>query len=89
LELLEFPMRRLWHDIATLDVSWCYFNTSHEQRTIQSKNVMVTIMWNPTGFFRIAALRKGGKFSADYCMSEILAHSPNDALTKWGLRIEN
>jgi hypothetical protein len=44
-----------------------------EQMTVQSKKVMVTLLWNPTGLLRIAALRKGGKFSADDYISEILS----------------
>jgi hypothetical protein len=34
---------------------------------------MVTIVLNPMGFLRIAALRKGGKLNAEYYISEILA----------------
>jgi hypothetical protein len=69
-ELLESEMRRTRHDIVRPDESWFYFNTDHEdiwlpqgiappemeRLTIQSKNVMVTIVWNPTGLLRIAAL---------------------------------
>jgi hypothetical protein len=39
---------------------------------------MLTIVWNPTGFYRIVALPKGVKFNADYYISQIL-----DPLTEW------
>jgi hypothetical protein len=34
---------------------------------------MVIIVWNSTGLSRIATLQKGGKFNADYYISEICA----------------
>jgi transposase len=39
---------------------------------------MVTIVWNPTGFYRIVALLKGMKFNADYYISHIV-----DSLAEW------
>jgi hypothetical protein len=33
---------------------------------------MATIVWNPTGFYRIVAIPKGMKFNADYEISHIL-----------------
>jgi hypothetical protein len=33
---------------------------------------MVTIVWNPTGFYLIVRLQKGMKFNTDYYISEIL-----------------
>lgn len=86
MELLEAQRRRSWHDIVTLDESWFYFTTDYERiwlpqdtsppererLTIQSKKMMVTIVWNPAGFCRIAALPKGSKFNTDYYISEIL-----------------
>jgi hypothetical protein len=55
-----------WHDIATPDEPWFYVVTDYEtiwlpsgmippqrkRRTIQSKKMMVIIVWNPTGFYR-------------------------------------
>jgi histone-lysine N-methyltransferase SETMAR len=87
LALLQRQRRRSWHDIVTLDESWFYFHTDHEtiwlprgatppdreRHTIQSKKIMVTIIWNPSGFYRICALPKGAKFNADYYISEILS----------------
>jgi hypothetical protein len=43
--------------------------------------MMVTIVWNPTGFDRIVALPKGMKFNADYYIS----HIP-DPLADWQRR---
>jgi hypothetical protein len=37
-----------------------------------------TIVWNPSGFYRIIALPKEMKFKADYCISHIL-----DPLAEW------
>jgi hypothetical protein len=45
---------------------------------MESKKSMMIIVWNPTGFLRIAALRKGGRFNTDSYISEILA-----SLAKW------
>jgi hypothetical protein len=43
-----------------------------EQRTIQSKNSMFTIVWNPRGFHLIKVLENGRKFNAGYYIAEIL-----------------
>jgi hypothetical protein len=47
-----------------------------DQRSIEK--MMVTIVSNPTGFYRIIALPKGMKFNADYYISHIL-----DPLAEW------
>jgi hypothetical protein len=84
--LLEVQRSRSWHDIVTLDEAWFYFKTDYEtiwlppgvappqreRHTIASKKMMITIVWNPSGFHVIRALPKGAKFNADYYMSEIL-----------------
>jgi transposase len=41
--------------------------------------MIVTIVWNPTEFYRIVAFPKGMKFNADYYISHIL-----DPLAEWG-----
>jgi hypothetical protein len=51
--------------------------------------MMLTIVWNPTGFYRIVALPKGMRFKADYYTSHIL-----DPFAEWqgarsGARIED
>jgi hypothetical protein len=82
----------VWHDIVTLGGSWLYFTTDHgrtwlpegteapewERITVQSRQMMVTIVSNPTGSYRIVALPKGMKFNADYYISDIL-----DPLAGW------
>jgi histone-lysine N-methyltransferase SETMAR len=40
--------------------------------------MMVAIVWNPTGFYRIVALPKGIKFNSDYYISHKL-----DPLAEW------
>jgi hypothetical protein len=40
--------------------------------------MMVTIVWNPTGFYQIVALPKGMKFNAEYYSAHIL-----DPLAEW------
>jgi hypothetical protein len=92
LTLLESQQRRDWQDIVTLDESWFYFTTDHEQiwlpsegrvpererKMIQSPKLMLTIAWNPAGFHVIAFLPKGCKFNAQYYISEVL-----DPLVQW------
>jgi hypothetical protein len=77
--MLQYQKDRAWHAIITFDEFWFYFTTNHkriwlpegteaperEWITIQSKKMMVTIVWNPTGFDRIVALPKGMTFNAD------------------------
>jgi hypothetical protein len=91
-EMLQHQKDREWHDIITLDEFWFYFATDHgriwlpegteaperERITIQSRKIMVTIVWNPTGLYQIVALPKGMKFNADYYISQIL-----DPLAEW------
>jgi hypothetical protein len=71
---------------VTLDESWFYLNTNHEliwlqpdgeipereRRTIQSEKVMLTIVWNPSGFHLINVLPKGFKFNASFYVTQIL-----------------
>jgi hypothetical protein len=82
--------QRSWHDIVTLDESWFYLhlNTDHEliwlqpdgeipereRRMIQSEQVMLTIVSNPSGFHLINVLPKGFKFkfNASYYITQIL-----------------
>jgi hypothetical protein len=90
--MLQHQKVGAWYDIATLDESWFYFVTDHERIwlpggteaperewiAVQSREMMVTIVWNRTGFYRIVALPKGMKFSADYYISHIF-----DPLAEW------
>jgi hypothetical protein len=60
-----------------------------ERITVQLGKMMMTIVWNPTGFYRIVALPKGMKFNTDYSSSHIL-----DPLAEWrrshvGARLED
>jgi hypothetical protein len=91
-EMLQHQKDRAWYDIVTLNECWFYFTTDHERIwlpertetpereriTVQSREMMVTIVWNPTGFHRIVALPKAMKFNADYYISHI-----RDSLTEW------
>jgi hypothetical protein len=84
--MLHHQKDRAWHDIVTSNESWLYFATDHEwiwlpegtevpereRITIQSRKMMVTIVWNPRGFYRIVALPKGMKFNVDYYIYHIL-----------------
>jgi histone-lysine N-methyltransferase SETMAR len=79
-------MARQWHDIVTLDESWIYLYCEHdlmwmahreivpdrEWQTVQSPKLMLTIVWNPSGFHIVKALPKGGKFRAQYYTNNIL-----------------
>jgi hypothetical protein len=78
--------------MVILDTSWFYLNMDHEpiwlrpdeeipQReyhTVQSENVMITTVWNSSGFHRIKLLPKGFKFKASYYLTQIL-----DPLSVW------
>jgi hypothetical protein len=73
LTILLAQQTRDLHDIVTLDESWFDCITGHEpiwlppdgkvpdreRVTIQSKNVMLTFAWGPTGFAGMTALKSG------------------------------
>jgi hypothetical protein len=79
-------MARQWQNIVTLDESWIYLDCEHdliwmdpgeivpdrERQTVQSPKLMLTIVWNPSGFHIVKALPKGWKFSAQYYTNNIL-----------------
>jgi hypothetical protein len=43
-----------------------------ERQIVQSPKLILTIVWNPSGFHAVKALAKGGKFSAQYSTNNIL-----------------
>jgi transposase len=69
-----------WQFFITLDESWFYLLTDHEQtwfrieeqpperptHIIQDPKMMLTIAWNPLGFHLLGALPKGDTFNAEY-----------------------
>jgi hypothetical protein len=80
--VLQRQQTRGWHNILTLDESWSYLFPDHERiwRTpeqpvpdrerhmTQSEKLMLTVAWNPLGFYVVTALPKGlnFKFNAGY-----------------------
>jgi hypothetical protein len=86
--MLEVQEQRAWRDIVTMDESWFYHSIDHESiwpRTgekvperipvsvsVQCKKLIVTIVWDPTGFRVISVLPKGCKFNSDSYQSEML-----------------
>jgi hypothetical protein len=90
--MLERQERRSWQNIVTLDKSWFYLHTDHEliwaqpdakipereRHTVQSHKVMLTIVWNPSGFHLVNILPKQFKFNASYDLTQIF-----DPLSKW------
>jgi hypothetical protein len=84
--MLQHQKDRAWYNIVMLYESWLYFATNHDwiwlpegteaperkRITVQSREMMVTIVWNLTGFCRIIPLPKGMKFNADYYVSHRL-----------------
>jgi hypothetical protein len=86
LQVLAGQMTRHWHEILTLDQSWIYPYTEHEmmwvspgetvpdreRQTIQSPELMLTIVWNPSEFHIAKSLPKGTKFNAQYDVNNIL-----------------
>jgi histone-lysine N-methyltransferase SETMAR len=75
-----------WQFIITLDESWFYLSTDHEQvwlrgeeqpterprNIIQDPKMMVTIAWNPPEFHLLDALPKGNTFNAEYYRVNLL-----------------
>jgi histone-lysine N-methyltransferase SETMAR len=75
-----------WQFIITLDESWFYLSTDHEQiwlrveghpperprHTIQEPKMIVTIAWNPLGFHLLDALPKGNTFNVKYYLVNLL-----------------
>jgi hypothetical protein len=90
--MLEVQRDRAWHDIVTLDESWFYLRTDYgfiwlprdekvperERHMVQSKQSMLTIIWNPCGFHLIKVLEKGRKFNSGDYIAEIL-----EPLSQW------
>jgi hypothetical protein len=78
--------------MVTLDESWFYLNTGHEliwlqpdkkilergRHSVQPGKVVITMVWNPSGFHLIKLLRKEFKFNASYYATQIL-----DPLSVW------
>jgi histone-lysine N-methyltransferase SETMAR len=85
LRVLQPQQSRSWHYIVTFDESWFYLRTDHEfiwlqadeevpereRHTIQSEKVMLTIVWNPTGFHLIDFLSRRAKFNGTHSVSNI------------------
>jgi hypothetical protein len=84
--MLKVQEQRARHNIVTLNESWSYYCTHYEsiwlrpgakvsertRVTVQREKLMVTMVWNPTGFHVICVLPKGCKFNNSYYQSEIL-----------------
>jgi histone-lysine N-methyltransferase SETMAR len=87
LRTLQDQQDRGWHDVVTLDESRFYYTTNHEsiwlpadekvpereRKTVKSKKLMVTIVWNPNGFHFIDVFPNGSKFNAKYYTNKILS----------------
>jgi hypothetical protein len=77
------------HDTVTLDESWFRFSLDHEPiwlapalqvlerewHMIQCPKLMITVVWNASGFAIMTALRSGIKFPISSERSEILHES--------------
>jgi hypothetical protein len=77
---------RSWHDIVTLDESWFCLSIEHEiiwlqcgekvsereSHVIQSKKLILTIVWNPSGFHLINVLSAGCNFNPSHDVTNIL-----------------
>jgi hypothetical protein len=80
LQIFSVQSTRHWHDIVTLDGSWIYLFSEHdlmwaapgeiivdrERHTVQSPKFMLTVMWNPIGFYVLKSLSKWHKFNPQY-----------------------
>jgi hypothetical protein len=78
--MLQVQEQRAWHDIVTLGESWFCSSTDPERGHVsaQCKQVMVTIVWNPTGFHVMRILPSECKFNSSYYQNEILG-----TLSEW------
>jgi hypothetical protein len=86
LQVLSVQSTRQWHEIITLDESWIYLFSEHdlmwtapgeivvdrERHTVQSPQLMLTVVWNPIGLHVLKALPKGPKFNAQYYVNDIM-----------------
>jgi hypothetical protein len=77
---------RQWHDIVPLDELWIYLFSEHdlmwtapgemvvdmERHIVQSPKLMLTVVWNPIGFYVLKAVPNGRKFNAQYYTNDIL-----------------
>jgi hypothetical protein len=91
-EMLQHQKGRARHDNVTLDEPWFYFTTNLERIwlpegteaperdriTVQPRKIIVIVVWNHTGVYRIVGLPKGTKFHAGHDISHIL-----DSLAEW------
>jgi hypothetical protein len=89
--MLEIQQVRCWHNIVTLDESWFSLSTDHEmiwlqsdekvldreRHTIQSKKLMLMIVWYPCGFHLINVLPNRCKFNANHYVTNILGSVAN------------
>jgi hypothetical protein len=71
---------------VTFDESWIYLYTEYEmtwvspgetvpdreRQTIQSPKLMLTVVWNPSGFHVVKSLPKGTKFNAQCYINNTL-----------------
>jgi hypothetical protein len=78
-------------DIVTLDELWFDFFADHEHiwfasekplsnrelHMLQSPKLMITIIWNPSGFHVVSAFPNGLKFNTGYYTREILQEIKN------------
>jgi hypothetical protein len=86
LTVLETQQSNGWHDIVTLDEPWFYLSPddeciwlaleesmpNREWHMIQSPKLMIiTVIWNPSGFHIATAFPKGLKFNTGYYTREI------------------
>jgi hypothetical protein len=86
LPFLHAVERDSWHHLVTDDESWFSLNLSPRRtwalsrddvitklrHDIQSKTIMFTIMWNPSGFHVVNTLPNDPKMNSDYFMTNIL-----------------
>jgi hypothetical protein len=84
--MLQGQDDRAWYDIVTQDESWFDYMTVHEwrwlsthekvpekkRRTVQSKKLMLTVVWNPNLFHLIDVLPNGCKFNTSYYVNNVL-----------------
>jgi hypothetical protein len=92
LTTLRTEQAKDWDEIMTPDESWFCDIPNHELRwlppdesvpdcerfTIQSKKMILTIVWSPTGFAVLTAIESRCKSNAGFCLNTLLI-----SLSEW------
>jgi hypothetical protein len=97
LRMLHAQQQRAWHDVVTLDESQFCCRIDRESirlhATVQCTRLMVTMVWNPTGFHVIGVFQMGANSTAAVMKEKEKekdsGHSWSDEVNKPVRQVEN